>query len=54
MIIKTNPTAFMALTTGSNDSILYSSDVANRVMTIPMIQIKEVFVILRRDLVNAS
>ena len=41
-MIDKNPTAFITLTTGSNDSISYYFDVASKVITIPTIQVKEV------------
>ena len=52
--INTKPPAFITFTTGSKDYILYSSLVANKVIMIPIIQISEVLVIFKRDLVKAS
>ena len=52
-MINKNPTDFMALTTGSNDSISYYFEVASKVIVIPIIQIKDVLAMLRRALARA-
>ena len=41
-MIDKNPTTFIALTIGSNDSISYYFEVASKVIIIPTIQVKEV------------